>query len=141
LLFSHSAFIVHFKINQGKTGQQLATIRPAFLLYLLLFVGKHLIFAMKKIFFLIALVLLSAPAQAWWFGNYDDCVLDNMKAGLSTAGVYAVQRACRNKYPLEPVPDETATPTSQEEVYDFGGLGHRGGKPYFSEPVKPAQAQ
>jgi hypothetical protein len=83
-----------------------------------LFVGKHLIFAMKKILFLIALVLLSASAQAWWFGNYDDCVLDNMKAGLSTAGVYAVQKACRNKYPLEPAPDETATPKKE---FDYSG--------------------
>ena len=58
-------------------------------------------FAMKKILFLIALTPLSA--QAGWFGNYDDCVLDNMKAGLSNAGVAAVKTACRNKYPSKAV--------------------------------------
>jgi len=52
---------------------------------------------MKKVILLIALSPLSA--QAWWFGNYDDCVLDNMKEGLSAAGVVAVRAACRNKYP------------------------------------------
>jgi hypothetical protein len=44
--------------------------------------------AMKKILLLIALCPLSA--QAWWFGNYDDCVLDNMKEGLSAAAEAAV---------------------------------------------------
>jgi hypothetical protein len=55
---------------------------------------------MKKIVFLIA-TLVSLSAQAWWFGNYNDCILDNMKAGLSNAGVRAVKTACRNKYPLK----------------------------------------
>lgn len=60
---------------------------------------------MKKILFLIALI--SLPAQAGLFGNYDDCVLDNMKEGLSTAGVLAVKQSCRNKYPSKPyVPEK-----------------------------------
>ncbi|MDD5578142.1 MAG: hypothetical protein PHY16_02535 [Methylobacter sp.] len=57
---------------------------------------------MKKILFLIA-ALAPLSAQAWWFGNYDDCVLDNMKAGLSNGGVAAVKTACRNKYPSKTV--------------------------------------
>ena len=53
---------------------------------------------MKILLFVIALFPLSAQAE--WFGNYDDCVLDNMKEGMSAAGVFAVKQSCRNKYPM-----------------------------------------
>jgi hypothetical protein len=57
---------------------------------------------LKKILLLIAITPIQA--NAWWFGNYDDCVLDNMKEGLSVAGVNAVKTACRNKYPFKQKP-------------------------------------
>lgn len=52
---------------------------------------------MKKILFLIALAPFTA--QAGWFGNYDDCILVNMKGIQSNSGVAAVKAACRSKYP------------------------------------------
>lgn len=47
------------------------------------------------------LITWSLPAQAWsLFGNYDDCVLDNIKNATTPQAVYAVKQACRSKYPL-----------------------------------------
>jgi len=54
-----------------------------------------------KIFIAVLMLISPISANAWsLFGNYDDCILDKVKAGMSNAAVGAVKRACRNKYPL-----------------------------------------
>lgn len=53
---------------------------------------------MKILVLLISIFPLTA--DAWWFGNYDDCILENIKPGMSNAAVRIVKDACRGKYPL-----------------------------------------
>lgn len=51
---------------------------------------------------IIALIITLSvtPATAGWFGpdNYDDCILENIKPGLSKQGAYAVKNSCRSKF-------------------------------------------
>ena len=47
MLFSHGALRVQFKINQGKTGQQLATISPVFFRVILILKLSHRMLTMN----------------------------------------------------------------------------------------------
>lgn len=46
------------------------------------------------------MIVAVSPVQAGWFGpdNYDDCILENIKPGLSKHGAYAVRNSCRSKF-------------------------------------------